>query len=210
MNKTNISIGIILVLILWSIWGYFTSNVEKTEYSVLESKKDYEIRLYPAHIVAQTTVGGTYEEALNKGFSIVAGYIFGGNIKKQSIAMTAPVVEKSGKSESISMTAPVTESTEGEMHTIAFGMPRSYTIETLPTPTDPRVKIVSIPEKKMAVKSFYWYRTESRVLSKKKELLDNLKRDNITSIGEPQYAGFNAPWTPPWMTHNEVLVEIKN
>jgi len=41
---------------------------------------------------------------LNNGFSIVAGYIFGGNTKKESISMTAPVV---ATSESISMTAPV-------------------------------------------------------------------------------------------------------
>jgi hypothetical protein len=31
----------------------------------------------------------------------------------------------------------------------------------------------------------------------------------IETIGEPFYAGYNAPWTPPWMNRNEVLVEIK-
>jgi hypothetical protein len=47
------------------------------------------------------------------------------------------------------------------------------------------------------------------VQSKKQELLDVLKKDNISVIGEPQYAGYNAPWTPPWMSRNEVLVEIE-
>ena len=206
MNMLYIVIGII---VLWSVWGYFSSRVENTEYSVLSSKNGYEIRLYPAHIVAQTVVKGSYREALNQGFRIVAGYIFGGNTKKQSIAMTAPVIEKTSTSESIAMTAPVMATVEGESHTIAFGMPKSYTLETLPIPTDSRVQIVTIPEKKMAVIRFSWGRTDSRVQEKKQELMNVLKKDNIVVVGEPQYAGYNAPWTPLWMTRNEVLVEIK-
>ncbi len=210
MNTLYIVIGIIIV---WSVWGYFGSRVENTQYSVLESKsesrKGYEIRLYPQYIVAQTVVEGSYREALNKGFRIVAGYIFGGNTKKEKIAMTSPVVEKGASSESIAMTSPVMASIEGESHTIAFGMPRSYTLETLPIPNDARVQLVTIPEKKMAVVRFSWIRTDSRVQSKKNELLDLLKRDNITTVGEVQYAGYNAPWTPPWMTRNEVMVEVE-
>lgn len=209
MNTLYISLLVIGIFVVWSLWGYFTSNVENTEYSVIEKRRAYEIRLYPSHIVAQTTVEGPYGEALRKGFQIVAGYIFGGNTKKQSIAMTAPVVEKSNVSENIAMTAPVVATVGGESHVIAFGMPRSYTVDTLPTPNDTRIKIVTIPEKKMAVMSFYWYRTDSRVMSKKQELLDVLKKEGVTTVGSPQYAGYNAPWTPPWMIRNEVMVEIK-
>ncbi len=206
MNTLYVFISIVII---WSTWGYFSSRVESTEYSVLELKKNYEIRLYPAHIVAQTVVTGSYRESLNQGFRIIAGYIFGGNTKKESIPMTSPVVEKSSTSESIAMTSPVMATIEGESHTIAFGMPRSYTLETLPTPNDKRIQIVTVPEKKMAVIRFSWIRTNSSVQSKKKELLDLLKQDNVTIVGEVQYAGYNAPWTPPWMTRNEVLVEIK-
>lgn len=204
------------IFLLWSVWGYFSSRVENTEYSALESKSEYEVRVYPSHIVAQTTVKGSYKESLNEGFRIVAGYIFGGNTKKESIAMTTPVIEQKtaltkpkSVSQSIAMTAPVIATIEGESHTIAFGMPKSYTLDTFPTPNDSRVEIVTIPEKKMAVIRFSWYRTDARVQSKKQELLDVLKKDNVAVVGEPQYAGYNAPWTPPWMTRNEVLVEIK-
>ncbi len=200
---------IVGICIFWSIWGYFSSRVENTDYSVLETKRRYQIRLYPAHIVAQTEVKGSYENALRQGFRIVAGYIFGGNTKKESISMTAPVVEKSSTSQSIAMTAPVMASVEGESHIIAFGMPRSYTLETLPTPTDPRVKIVTIPEKKMGVIRFSWIRTNTRVQSKKRELVEELGMDNVDVVGQPQYAGYNAPWTPPWMNRHEVLIEIK-
>lgn len=205
MNTLYIVIGLI---VLWSVWGYFSSNVEQTAYTVVSTKKEYEIRLYPAHIAAQTVVTGSYREALNKGFRIVAGYIFGGNTAKQSIAMTSPVIEKESRSETVAMTSPVLASIEGQSHTIAFAMPRSYTLETLPTPTDPRVQIVTISEKKMAVIRFSWLRTDARVQSKKQALLAVLKNDGITVIGELQYAGYNAPWTPPWMARHEVLVGI--
>ena len=72
------------IFVLWSIWGYLGSRVEQAEYSILEKKKGYEIRNYPAHIVAETTISNaTYNNAMNSGFSIVAGYIFGGNTKKE-------------------------------------------------------------------------------------------------------------------------------
>lgn len=221
MTTLTIVSIVVGVGVLWTVWGAFSSRVEHTAYTVLSTSKSYEIRLYPAHIVAQTVVTGPYQEALNEGFRIVADYIFGGNVKKERIAMTSPVVERSAtasettsgttpaQSVPIAMTAPVTATLEGEARTIAFGMPRSYTLETLPTPTDPRVKIVTLPEKKMAVLRFSWLRTDSRVEAYKKELLAALKADGITTVGDPQYAGYNAPWTPPWMTRHEVMVEVK-
>ncbi len=204
----NIIYILIAIVVIWSLYGYLSSNVESLEYSVVERKKNYEIRIYPSHIVAQTTVQGTYMNALNNGFRIVAGYIFGGNTKKQSIAMTTPVIEQKSASESIAMTTPVMSSVDGELHTVSFSMPKSYTIETLPNPNDARVKIVTIPERKMAVLRFTWWRSNAIVQSKKKELLRLLKDDSIVTKGEVQYAGYNAPWTPPWMVRNEVMIEV--
>ncbi len=210
----NIFIAFIVIVALWSVWGFFGSRVEQADYTVVKKMDGYEIREYPAHIVAQTTVQGSYGESLGNGFSIVAGYIFGGNTKKESIAMTAPVVAQKGEakkaSESIAMTAPVVLTAEGDSQIISFGMPRSYTLETLPTPNDPRVKIVMIPAKKYAVMRFFWYRSDARVKNMQEKLLQALARDGITTKGGIAYAGYNAPWTPPWMTRNEVLMEITN
>lgn len=209
----TILITFIVIMALWSVWGLFGSRVEQADYTVVKKMNDYEIREYPAHIVAQTTVQGSYGESMGNGFRIVAGYIFGGNTKKESIAMTAPVVAQKGEvkkvSESIAMTAPVVATKEGDSQIISFGMPRSYTLETLPTPNDPRVKIVMIPAKKYAVLQFSWYRSDARVKSMQEKLLSELARDGVVAEGSVAYAGYNAPWTPPWMNRNEVLVEIK-
>lgn len=206
-------IAFVIIIGLWSVWGFFGSRVEQAEYTVVKKMNGYEIREYPAHIVAQTTVKGPYGESMNSGFSIVAGYIFGGNTKKESIAMTAPVVAQKEKinkvSENIAMTAPVVATTEGDSQIISFGMPRSYTLETLPTPNDPRVKIVMIPTKKYAVMQFSWYRSDARVKNMQEKLLSALTRDGVATEGNVAYAGYNAPGTPPWMTRNEILVEVR-
>lgn len=211
-NMINIIIAFVSIIVLWSVWGFFGSRVEQADYTVVKKMNDYEIREYPAHIVAQTTVQGSYRESMSSGFSIVAGYIFGGNTKKENIAMTTPVVAQKGKidkvSESIAMTAPVVATSDGDSQIISFGMPRSYTLETLPTPNDSRVKIVTIPVKKYAVMQFSWYRSDARVKSMQNKLLSALARDGVVAEGSVAYAGYNAPWTPPWMNRNEVLVEV--
>ncbi len=53
-----ILIAVVAIIGLWSLWGFFGSNVEQTNYTVIKKMNDYEIREYPAHIVAQTTVQG--------------------------------------------------------------------------------------------------------------------------------------------------------
>ncbi len=196
------------ILILWSIWGYFSSNVEQATYSVLKKADGYEIREYAPSIVAQTTVNGPYDKALNEGFRIIAGYIFGGNVKSESIAMTAPVTAESPTSESIAMTAPVTASTQEDVSVVSFVMPKTYTLDTLPKPLDSRVSLVELPARKMAVLRFTWLRNTDREQKMKEQLMAMLARDGIPTIGNPSYAGYNAPFTPPWMARHEVMVEI--
>ena len=127
--------------------------------------------------------------------------------------MTAPVVsqkgERSNASESIAMTAPVVATAEGDSQIISFGMPHSYTLETLPIPNDSRVEIVMVPAKKYGVMRFSWYRSDLRIKRMQEKLLSALVHDGFTPEGSTAYAGYNAPWTPPWMMRNEVLVELK-
>lgn len=201
-------VTIFVGIILWSAWGYFSSNVEQAEYVVTKKADGYEIRAYAPHIVAETTVTGNYEDALNEGFRIIAGYIFGGNTGKQGVAMTAPVTAQAS-SENIAMTAPVTTHSENGSRTIAFVMPKEYTLDTLPIPNDARVQLVPIPERTMAVRTFSWYRSAARVQKMEEQLLAALARDGVVVKGTPIFAGYNAPWTPPWIVRNEVMVEIE-
>jgi effector-binding domain-containing protein len=192
----NTIIIFLLAMVGWSAWGLFSSRVEQAEYEVLKKNKKYEIRKYPKHIVAQTVIKGDYMSAMSSGFRVVANYIFGGNAKKQSISMTAPVgiSSDSTKEESI----------------ISFGMPKKYTLESLPVSNDGRVKIVEVPEKTFAVIRFGGYRSAGKLESMATKLKELLNKDGIRFYDSFSYAGYNAPWTPPWMMRNEVLIEIIN
>lgn len=222
MTITCIIIGIILIL--WTVASYiFSHSVASPHYTVLEQRQGYEIRMYDPYITAQVDVSGTYDEALGTGFRTLADYIFGNNTKQTPLAMTAPVTEQEdvsekmamtapvivSESEKLAMTAPVVERGDERTRTISFVMPFDYTLETLPKPNNPDVKIVPQPARKVAVLRFSWYRGEDRVAGKKQELLDLLARDGVTPQGVPEYAGYNAPFTAPWLNRNEVMVEVE-
>lgn len=206
----KILIIILVLLAVWSLWGYVAGRVEQAVYVVVREGEDYEIRRYESRIEAQVTVEGPYERALNEGFRIIANYIFGGNTQSAPIAMTAPVTARTG-GESIAMTAPVFAKGGGAARSqvIAFVMPGSYTLADLPRPVDSRVRLVEVPAEYVAVREFSWYWSTARIESAQKNLLAALMRDGIAIAGMPAYAGYNPPFTPPWLLRNEVLVPIE-
>lgn len=185
---------IVAILLVWTAISYFLNRSVKTpEYTVVEKIEGYEIRSYKPYITAQVEVSGTYDEAMNQGFRILADYIFGNNAKQTGIAMTAPVVETGDNTKRI----------------ISFVMPFEYTIETLPKPNNPGVKILPQEARKVAVLRFSWFRNTQRVAGKKQELFKLLERDSIKPKGLPEYAGYNAPFTAPWLNRNEVMIEVE-
>jgi hypothetical protein len=159
--------------------------------------------------VAETVVSGDRQEAISSGFTLIADYIFGNNISKSSIAMTAPVLD-SQVSEKISMTTPVlsTENTSGN-RTIAFVLPSEYTQETLPVPNNPLVTLREVKAHKVAVIQFTWYATTARIEAKKQTLLSLLEKDQIVVNGDIQVAQYNPPLSMPLTLRNEIIVPIE-
>ena len=214
---------IVVLLLVWTAVSYFFDRSIKTPaYTVVEKREGYEIRAYEAYLTAQVEVSGTYDEALNQGFRVLADYyIFGNNTKQVGMAMTAPVTEAESEklamtapvmekeSEVLAMTAPVVETGDNTKRIISFVMPSQYTLETLPTPNNPAVKIVPQEARKVAALRFAWFRNTERVVEKKQALLTFLERDSLIPKGVPEYAGYNAPFTAPWLVRNEALVEIE-
>lgn len=198
------------ILLIWMAISFFTSRVSEPTYKLIKKADGFEIRKYDSYILAKVDVQGNYKEATNEGFRILAGYIFGGNQRKLSIKMTAPVVE-SNASEKIAMTAPVleTNSTSMTLRTISFVMPQQYNLNSLPIPNNTDIKFEEVPERYVAVLSYSWYTNEARVNKKKEQLLEILKKQNIEVLNQPQNARYNPPWTVPFMIRNEILVDIQ-
>lgn len=200
----------IALLVFWAIGSYLAiRNIEEPKFTLVEKKTGYDIREYGSYIVAETDVTGNYSDATSKGFGIIADYIFGNNTSRLSIAMTAPVLE-SKSSEKIAMTAPVIDTEKDEStRTISFILPSEYTLETLPVPNNPQVKISEVPPRKVAVLSFTWYSTAKRVEKKKNELLSLLAKDGLEVDGEIQVARYNPPLSMPLMLRNEIIIAVK-
>ncbi|MFN0024248.1 MAG: SOUL family heme-binding protein [Parvularculaceae bacterium] len=169
----------------------------------------FEVRDYPALIVAEVSVAGSRDEASNEGFRLLADYIFGGNTRRQKIAMTAPVVQESSTGETIAMTAPVTQSGGSGSWVVRFIMPSAYTLETLPTPNDPRVRLVPISPARYAVVRFSGLAQQADVDRRTTTLRAFMERKSLRAVGPPSLARYDPPWTLWFMRRNEVWILIE-
>lgn len=184
---------------------------EEPKYDVIEKYDTFELRAYKPMIVAEALVEGSMDEASNKGFKLIADYIFGNNKShaggSEKISMTIPVTMEP-KSEKISMTAPVSMQESAGKWRMYFVMPSKYTLETLPVPNNAEVKLRQVESKKFAVVRFSGLAGEEKVAKKTEELLAWLQAKQIKPSGAPELARYNAPWTLPFLRRNEVMVEL--
>ena len=198
---------VLLNLVLLVFGGIDAMATEEVKYRVLESSGDFELRQYESSIVAETTVEGDFHEVGNEGFRRLFDYISGKNRKKQSIPMTAPVSQEAS-SEKIPMTAPVNQEKVGEAWRITFFMPSTLTMETLPEPLDPRVKLMKIPGRLMAALSYSGTWSRERYEGKEQRLKELIRQRNLKIEGEPVFARYNPPFMPWFLRRNEVLIPV--
>ena len=205
--------AVIIGMLLWTIGSYAVVwTIEEPAYTVLEKKDGYEIRKYAPYIKAETVVSGSYDEATNQGFRIIADYIFGNNARRESISMTTPVLESPqiSQSEKIAMTVPVLESSsETATRTIAFVLPSKYALDTLPTPNNSAIKLASVPARTVAALRYTWYPTETRTIAKKDLLKRYLSRDNYIITGAIETARYNPPFSMPLTLRSEIIIPIE-
>ena len=212
MTKRIMPLAQTLAFAALILTGANAMAIEEPQYEVLSSTDDYEVRRYDAYIVAETDVEGTYKSTGNQAFRILAGYIFGDNQASEKMAMTAPVESRPAEqSVKMNMTAPVSSSSadgEAGTYTYSFVMERKYSLDTLPVPNDPRVRIRVVPQRTVAVHRYSGSWSESNYAKHERRLLDALAGDGISTRGTPVSARYNAPFTPWFMRRNEVMIEI--
>jgi len=201
--------AIILVLIAGLIlWGAISMATKEPPFTVEFSQGNFELRDYPALAVAEVSVSGERKEAAGKGFRLLAGYIFGGNTRNQSIAMTAPVTQQEATNETIAMTAPVIQSGGDGNWVIRFIMPAGATLDTLPQPNDPKVELRMIAPERVAVVRFSGLAREKAVASNTAALQSFIVAHQLQATGVPALAQYNPPWTLWFMRRNEVMISV--
>ncbi len=203
-------------MLLWIFTLLVFSNTamatEEPKFTLLEKDQSFELRLYEPKILAEVVVNGTMREASSKGFKLIADFIFGNNIaasgKSEKISMTAPVLIEP-HAEKISMTAPVNVEQSGAGWKVNFVMPSQFTLETLPKPNNPLVKIKPIPAKKFAVIQFSGLVDEEKMAKKVTDLEQWISTKQLKVLGNAELARYNPPWTLPFLRRNEVLIEVE-
>lgn len=182
---------------------------EIPQYTVLETDGSFEIRRYGSRLVAEVEVEGDRSEAADKGFRLLADYIFGENVSRKEVAMTSPVTQTQTR-EAIPMTSPVTQSaTVQDRWLVQFGMPRSYTPDTLPTPTNNAIRFTLLPEHKALAYRFSGFWKDRTFKEARAELMAYVAVKGLTPVGTPVFAYYDDPFTAPWNRRNEVLQEIQ-
>ena len=188
-------------------------GIEEPAHTVEQLTPGVEIRRYGMRIAAETTVSGDEEAARGAGFRRLAGYIFGGNHSDTKLAMTAPVAQQAaggGRPERIAMTAPVSQraGSDGKW-VIRFFMPADKTMESLPQPDDPAVKLVSVPAETVAVRRFSGSCSRRAIAAQTAKLMQVLRETGFEPTGTPAAWFYDPPWTVPMLRRNEVAVPVQ-
>jgi hypothetical protein len=189
---------VILVIILTAftfIQLYFMNaqrDIERYPYVVKKKYKQFEIRNYETTLftsVKLSTKG--YKNSSSKGFSILAGYIFGNN----------------DRNEKISMTSPVSISLEDSM-TMMFMVPKKFNKDMLPKPNQSGIEFKEEPAKTMAAIRFGGWTNDAKIEKYKQQLKAALDAEGIKYANRFYYFGYNAPYEL-FNRKNEILVELQ-
>jgi SOUL heme-binding protein len=196
-----------------------SDSYEQPRYTVVKQLGELEIRDYAPMLLAEVTLTGTRDQTLSDGFRVLARYIFGNNTQRSSIAMTSPVTQSPSPapSEKIAMTSPVVQSPQAasvtgdsvQSYTVAFMLPRKYTLATLPVPQDERIKFrVTEPERR-AVLRFSGLSGESVREEKQAQLMAFVAANGLKPLAAAQWAQYDDPFTLPWNRRNEWWVAVQ-
>jgi len=194
MQILLILLGVILIAFVVIQLFAFNSqrNIETYTYVVDKKYDTFEIRSYEATLftsVKLSTKG--YKNSSSKGFSILAGYIFGNN----------------ERNEKISMTSPVTMTLEDSM-TMMFMVPKELKKEMLPKPDQSLIEFKDEPAKTVAAIHFNGWANDKKIEKFKQKLKSDLDTEGITYSDRFYFLGYNAPYEV-FNRKNEVIVELQ-
>jgi hypothetical protein len=187
-------------------------STETPSYSVVQELGAAEVRSYAPRIVAEVTVQGERSDAINSGFRLLAGYIFGGNEGTAKVAMTSPVAQM--PAEKIAMTSPVAQTGaqgagKNGPWVVQFTMPSTYTMDSLPKPKNAAIRLTPQPAERQVALRFSGLANTNVLAQKETELRAIADQAGLTLLQGPMYYFYDDPFTLPWNRRNEVAFVVK-
>ena len=171
---------------------YREKSVEKPDHKVLETDGQFEVREYPELLIAETSIGGDRDKALDQGFAKLADYIFAKSRGGEKVAMTAPVLSSSGGN---------------DQWLTRFVMPSQFTRDTLPEP-DAGIRINTLPARKVAAFQFAGTVDETALAEREEQLKSWVGAKKFGIRGAAERAFYNSPFMPGPLRRTEILIPI--
>lgn len=167
---------------------------EQQQYRVVEKHGDAELREYAPCVVADVLIGAKMQEATSAAFRPLFNYISGANETSTSLAMTSPVLQ---------------EESDPQSWSVSFVLPGDRPLQDYPVPADPKVTLRAVPEHSAAALGWSGRWTAGNIEQRTQELRMLIRDAGWEVTGEPRWARFDPPWTPPFMRRNEVVIPAK-
>ena len=195
MKTVLIILGtILLIFLLVQVVYHFKvqNGIESYPYKAVKSYDKFEIRRYEASLFTTVKLNSSdYKKASNEGFSVLAGYIFGGNETNEKISMTSPV------------SMSLEDST-----TMMIMVPKKFKKEDLPKPNQSNIEFKEEPAKTVAAISFGGWANSKKIESYKNKLKTVLDNEGIAHTNKFYFFGYNAPFEII-KRRNEIIVELQ-
>jgi hypothetical protein len=183
----------LLLIVIQSNTNIAVAKTEEQKYRVIKSDKEYEIRFYPAAIIATIySDADSYKELSGSGFRKLAGYIFGGNESDTKISMTSPVHMDINNTKS----------------SMSFVMPSLYNKENLPKPDDSNVILETTKDEYVAAIRFSGYASDDDIRVYSEKLRKLLIENKISYYGNFRYLGYDSPFRLTGR-RNEIIVSVR-
>jgi hypothetical protein len=193
--KIVIITSVVILIAFTSVQFFFIQaqrNIESYPYAVIKKYKRFEIRSYESTLftsVKLSTKG--YKNSSSRGFSILAGYIFGNNERNEKISMTSPVAMS------------LDDST-----TMMFMVPKKFNKDMLPKPNQSGIEFKEEPARTVAAIGFRGWANDAKIEKYKQDLKSALDAEGIKYTNRFYFFGYNAPYEV-FNRKNEIIVELQ-
>ncbi len=195
----------------WMVWGFIGPlTLERAPYEVIARGDTFEVRSYPAYLVARIPVTGTQEDAIAEGSRILQRYISGDNATQASLARFGGMgVESELDAELIANSAPIIQEAKGSSYFVSFVLPSRYRIADLPRPHDPRIRMLEIPQTTVAIMSFRGIASPERIDAAERDLRNALMQEKYLALSSLKLIGYNPTFMPSFLRSYELALIVR-
>ncbi len=184
---------VISVLTLSGCSVFGDINVKNAPFKVIETDGKFEVRHYERLVLVTTNMPDGMVSA-SAPFYRLFNYISGENDEAAKIAMTAPVfMEQENK----------------KTKAMSFVLPKQTSLATAPRPSDQTVRLTELKNYVAAAVTFSGVLNQGSVLKHQALLEDWISNRGLKITGLAKAAGYNPPFTLPFLRRNEIIIPIK-